>query len=242
MDSDEKKRRRKAAGGGWPKLWNLPRNWAHQGLSYMDPTERWTRLALEAGEVALLAVAVAKAAGLPMWDGRVLLAGFAVAHTANWVFNGNFWALLLFTFANRRNRGEALTCAYLNRMAERLRSSRAIAGLALYGSVSRGQWHDRSDIDLRLLRRPGPANALMAGLLIARERFLAFAARQPVDMYLGDDLAFLKRMRDDEAPVFLVKRDERLEIAFPGRPEVTLTRLHASAAAPASTRREAVAQ
>jgi len=49
-----------------------------------------------------------------------------------------------------------------------------------------------------------------------RERFIAFLMRQPTDMFLADDVGYLTKMRSDEKPVFLIKRDERLEVMFPG--------------------------
>ncbi len=41
----------------------------------------------------------------------------------------------------------------------------------------------RSDIDLRLIRRPGLMNALVANFITMRECFLAFLAKQSIDMF-----------------------------------------------------------
>ncbi len=108
---------------------------------------------------------------------------------------------------------------YLNAMAQRLKRSGSVSGLAVYGSVSRAMWHDRSDIDIRMLRRPGFLNLVASSLLTMQERFIAFLYRQPMDLYLADDTDFLARMRADEEPFLLIKRDDRLDEFYPGNPE-----------------------
>jgi predicted nucleotidyltransferase len=104
-------------------------------------------------------------------------------------------------------------------MANRLKSDRSISGLSLYGSMSRKQWHDRSDIDMRLLRCSGILNLIFAGFVMMRERLIAFVYRQPLDIFLADDIAFLSKMRSDERPLFLIKRDPRLEKKYPDNGE-----------------------
>ena len=211
MDIDRLKKSRKAAPGGRPRLRNLPRNWLHQGVTYMDRGEAVFRVALETLEILLLAGL------LLVWRGKFVDVGVPLAiaavaaHTFNWVTNGNFWALILFAFPMLRNRGDAATCSYLNAMAERLRRRRSISALALFGSVARGEWHERSDVDVRLLRFGGFGCWLGANLLLVGERFRAFLSRQPIDVYLGDDADFFEKMRKDEPPIFLIKRDPRLE-------------------------------
>mgnify|MGYP001294621197 CR=1 FL=1 len=67
--------------------------------------------------------------------------------------------------------------------------------------------------------------------LSARERLIALLARQPLDVYLVDDIPFLRRMRPDEPPVFLKKNDPRLEGAYPqGRETRIETLIRASTA------------
>jgi predicted nucleotidyltransferase len=227
-----KKRDRKGMTGRKACLWNLPRGWVHQGFFYLDHTQRLGRVILEIVPTVLLAALVGGIGGIPLssiwlWGGSLL-----IAHTLNWVFNGNWWAGLLFAFPQLRNRGDRATCAYLNRMADRLRHNRSISGVMIFGSAARGQWHERSDLDLRLLRRRGLANGIAGVLVLVRERWIALWARQPLDVYLADDVAFLRHMRQDEAPIFLKKDDPRLERAYPEGREtrvetLTMSPLHA---------------
>ena len=215
----------KTTADGKPRILNLFRNWAHQAFFYLDGTERIGRIILEGSATLLLATAFAVITDQHIWDLLILAACFLIIHTFNWVFNGNWWACILFAFPNLRNPGEVKTCNYLNVMGMRLKKSASISGILIFGSLSRGKWHDRSDIDLRILREPGLFNAIASFLVITRERALAFLKHQPLDMYLADDIDFLMKMRKDEPPIFLLMRDARLEKAYPSGQEIRIERL-----------------
>jgi len=214
----ERKERRKAVPGGWPRLWNLPRGWLHQGFLYQDRTQQVARALLEIGPTCLCAWAFSALFDVSLHGATVWVYAMLVSHSLNWVFNHNWWAEMLFTFPSLRNPGPQKTALYLKDLADRLSRSRSISGVLLFGSLSRGAWHDRSDLDMRILRRPGILNGVRAVCAMMRERFLALLAHQPLDVYLADDVVFLEKMRQDETPVFLVKRDERLERRYPGIP------------------------
>jgi hypothetical protein len=222
MDSLARKAHRKAWAGGRARWWNLPRGWAHQGFFYLDRTQRIGRVIFELVPTALLAGGIGRIARVSLSNVWLWGVSLLVAHTLNWVLNGNWWAGMLFAFPGLRNRGERATCAYLNQMAQRLRRDRSISGAMIFGSVARGQWHERSDLDVRLLRRPGVWNAVMGLLILLRERWIALWARQPLDIYLADGIPFLKKMRADELPVFLKKDDPRLELAYPDGKETRI--------------------
>ncbi len=218
----------KTSPGARIRLANLPRNWLHQAVTYMDNGERAFRLTIELAEFALMWAALRLIVNLDVsfaWAYPVLAA--LVVHTFNWITNGNIWALLLFSFPSLLNKGEAATCAYLNAMTARLERERSVVGLALFGSVARNEWHDRSDVDVRIVRRSGTLSLIRAGTVTVRERWLALLARQPLDLYLADDVAFLRRMRADEPPIFLIKRDPSLEKEYPGNEPVILRSLRA---------------
>ncbi len=207
---------------------NLPRTWLHQAITYMDSGERAFRLTIELAEFALMWAVLQQIVSLDVtfaWAYPVLAA--LVVHTFNWITNSNIWALLLFSFPSLSNKGEAATCAYLNAMAQRLEGERSVVGLALFGSAARSEWHNRSDIDMRIVRRPGNLSLLRAASVTVRERWLALLARQPLDLYLADDVTFLRRMRADERPIFLIKRDPSLEKEYPGNDPVILRSLRA---------------
>lgn len=215
-----KKATRKARPGGAVKWRNLPRNWVHQAISYMDAGELLSRLIVETAELVLVWCALVYL--FPeMQLLFVALLAFVFVHTWNWVTNGLFWSVIIFTFPSLRNPGATATVRYLNQMRGRLLGNQCISGVMIYGSVTRGSWHDRSDIDIRFLRRPGIGALCCATWVTMRERFRAFLEKQPMDLYLADDVDFLKKMRADEMPVIMLCRDERLEKLYSdcqGRP------------------------
>ncbi len=228
MDRLARKADHKARAGGRAKLWNLPRGWAHQGFFYLDRTQRIGRVVLEIVPTAILAGLIGAVAGISLSHIWLWCASLFLAHTLNWILNGNWWAGMLFAFPHLRNRGDRATCAYLNGMADRLRRDRAISGAMVFGSVARGKWHERSDVDVRLLRRPGVWNGVTGVLVLLRERWIALWSRQPLDIYLVDGIPFLKRMRADEPPVFLKRDDPRLELAYPDGKETRIEVLRRS--------------
>ena len=55
-----------------------------------------------------------------------------------------------------------------------------------------------------------------AALITMAERFRPFIYKQPMDLFLADDVDFLKKMRSDEVPLLTICRDDRLESIYPG--------------------------
>ena len=225
MHNPARKGDRKARAGGRARLGNLPRGWAHQGFFYLDRTQRLGRVVFEIVPTMILAGLLAGIAGIPLSSVWLWCVSLFIVHTLNWVLNGNWWAGLLFALPNLHNRGDRATCDYLNRMADRLRHDRAISGAMIFGSVSRGEWHERSDLDIRLLRQRGLRSGIAGVLILFRERWIALWARQPLDIYLADDVLFLRSMRNDERPIFLKKNDPRLDLTYPQGKETRIETL-----------------
>lgn len=213
------KKNRKAIISGKVIFSNIPRNWIHQALTYMDRGELIFRLTLELTEIILVFTLLNKII-LQNNPELLFLVSVIVVHTWNWITNSMFWALMLFTFPGMRNSGHDDTCNYLNRMSERLKKYNAISGLAIFGSPTRSCWHDRSDIDLRVVRNKGIINWFLSNFIMLRERMIAFIYMQPMDMYLADNASYLTNMRSDERPIFLIKRDLNLNEMYPGNDEI----------------------
>lgn len=209
----DKKARRKAKRGG-RIMWNtIFCNLIHQSFFYLDRTEMFMRVIWEILPTSLfyaLFVLLFKPGSAYCHIGMLTVSVF-LTHFLNWIFNNNFWNCMNSAFPWRSNRGTERTLAYLNGMKTRLAGHRSISGMMFLGSLSRFEWHDRSDIDMRLLRAPGLLNGISAALLMSRERVIAVFERQPLDAYLADTPEMLVKRRKDETPIFLLKRDARLE-------------------------------
>lgn len=195
---------RKASIGGKPKYFTLIRNWAHQGFFYLDKTEMFFRVIWEIIPIVLLSF---------FFNFNIYISifiSFFIIHTYNWITNDNFWAVFIHSLPNQKNPGEQATIEYLTKMQKRLIASNAISAVLIYGSVTRNKWHDRSDIDIRFFREKGIFNGLISYLILRRERLIALLNKQPLDAYIADDIKFLKKMRDDEFPIFLKNSDLRI--------------------------------
>jgi hypothetical protein len=214
----QKKARRNAVVGGSIRWNTIIWNWLHQCFFYLNPTDMVFKVFIEVG---LFAVCFGI---LSIFKLSILLdtaSAFFLAHTLNWVFNGNFWACLLSAFPTLRNKGAAQTQAYVNGMAERLRASDSVDSMMLLGSVCRSQWHSRSDTDVRILRNRGIKSAVCAGCLTLKERVIAVMQRQPLEIYLADSVGFLAKKRRDEVPIFLICKDpEAIPFVFTMLPEL----------------------
>jgi predicted nucleotidyltransferase len=208
-------KKNKAVVGGKSKPYNLFRNWLHQGFFYLGTTERIGRIFLEIIPTVCLAFLLSYLFNIYFLSPFIWIFSIFLVHTLNWVFNNNWWACVLFAFPYLRNPGEHVTCLYLEGMKNRINNDDCISGLLLFGSVARGEWHYRSDLDMRIFRRIGFLNGIKALFVLWRERVIAVIQKQPLDIYLADDIDFLKKMRDDELPIFFKKMDSRLENKYP---------------------------
>lgn len=206
MSSNHKKD--KAVVGGKLKLIVLFRNWAHQGFFYLDKTERFYRIIWEMIPMTA-ALFLLSFLSIPIW-GRVIIS-FLIAHTLNWMFNDNLWTCIQFTLPNLLNPGNDKTKDYLMKMQNRMKKRSSVGGCMIYGSMSRGVWKEKSDLDVRILRKPGIINGFLGYLACWAERLIAVFSKQPLDIYMADSPEFLKKMRFDEYPIFIKADDCRLD-------------------------------
>ena len=197
----------KAVVGGKTKIVVIIKNWIHQGFTYLDTTEKCYRVIWELIPFCIL-VWILSYTKLPIWASSVM--SFFFSHTLNWAFNDNIWTCIQFTFPWAMNPGNKKTLTYLEDMGRRIANYDCITGVMVYGSLARGVWHDKSDLDTRILRKPGLWNGFKCYLIVHGERLRAFVYKQPLDMYMADSVKFLNLMRDDEFPIFLKACDDRL--------------------------------
>lgn len=198
----------KAVEGGNIKWIVTVKQWIHQGFTYLDHTEMFWRVVWEIIPFVIFLLLFNIVCGLRLWAS--ILFAFIIAHTLNWIFNYNFWTCIDFTFPQVHNPGNEVTKKYLKEMQKRMKHNDAITGCMIYGSMSRAVWHNKSDLDMRIMGKPGLVNGFRAYLAVFRERLIAVWKKQPLDLYLADNIKFLQRMRKDEYPIFVKCTDTRL--------------------------------
>ena len=170
-------------------------HWAFQSLFYMDRTERRFKLLLD------VTLGVAGMALLSIWCSWPIAwtLAFLAAHTLNFLFNGHLWGALKH-YGLVSVSYEAFS-SYAQGFGARARRETSIRRVAIYGSLARHCWSTSSDLDVRLVRKPGLINGARACWFVLRERSRALIARFPLDAYVLDDERSLQKLSTEEEPI-----------------------------------------
>lgn len=183
--------------------------WFFQGMLYAGRTEVIFKLALSAMMTAALAVIL----NLVISPMPAILIGFILAHTINFLFNGQLYVVLKHFGPTPHSRDSVVH--YLSDLQERLQREPSILAAGVWGSFARGEPNEYPDIDLRIVRRRGTINGLRACWYLLRERSQAFFKRLPLDAYIWDNLKGLSSLRSDEVPIVLHDPESVLKDKYP---------------------------
>lgn len=171
-------------------------NWIFQGLLYADRTEKIFKIVLDFGVTIILF--------LILWHPNIVvrsLISFFISHTLSWAFNGQLFALAKnFDIVNTE---PCQIIEYANKIKIRASKESSINCVLIYGSLVRDEIKSTSDLDMRIIRRPGFINGIRACSFGLMERFRALINRFPLDMYVIDGVGHLHKMRSDETPEIL---------------------------------------
>jgi predicted nucleotidyltransferase len=179
------------------KLGALLLHWVVQGWLYMDKTERWFKIGLDLVGGLMIGSLLRTRLSRPAAFG----AGFFIAHTLNFLFNGHVWGVLKHFGGIQNSRDEFNQ--EIEGLQERLAREPSIVYAAAYGSLARNEWSPTSDLDVRMVRARGMRNGWQASVFVLRERTRAFLKGFPLDMFVFDDYKFRIRMREDAYPLVL---------------------------------------
>lgn len=168
-------------------------SWIFQGILYMDKTEKVFKLGLDMIMTIILLIL-----------GVDVLTSILIAHTLNWIFNGQIFVTCknLKIIKTPKEKFEK----YIERLKNKAKDEPSIIWVGVYGSLVRGGFKETSDLDVRIIRKPGIINGLRACIFVMRERTWATFNRFPLDIYVGDGFKFLEKMNDNEIP-YVVKGD-----------------------------------
>jgi predicted nucleotidyltransferase len=129
-------------------------------------------------------------------------------HSLCWLAMGNFWVYMLDSFRCVRNTGIQDTLRFIRKISTMFEAAHCCDAVLVYGSFSRGKFHGRSDIDLRIVRRVDTLAGFLALPIALMVRMWSFVKVSPLDLQVVDSMAFLdSQMRSDELPVIVFKRD-----------------------------------
>ena len=172
-------------------------HWIFQGLLYMDKTERYFKLSID----ILFTITIGLILSIWFsWQMSVFV-GFISAHSINFFFNSQIYVVLKHFGSVRHTKTEM--DKYIAKLKHKIQRESSIRCGFVFGSLSREELKETSDLDVRLIRNPGFRNALSSCFFLMFERFSAFLNKFPLDIYLLDSEAPLSRLRKDELPIKL---------------------------------------
>ncbi|MEJ5201762.1 MAG: DUF294 nucleotidyltransferase-like domain-containing protein [Anaerolineales bacterium] len=174
-------------------------HWTFQGVLYMGWTERLYKISLDIMISFLMFIGFQS---ILHWKIALLLS-LLTAHTINFFFNGQFWAVLKCFGLVHTADDEFFS--YVKALAQRAGREPSIQALIAYGSLARKERTPNSDLDARIIRKPGLVNGIRACTFLMLERSRALLARFPLDMYVVDTPFALEKLRPDE-------REQRIDL------------------------------
>jgi len=109
-----------------------------------------------------------------------------------------------------RPRGKRSLYQYLKELRDRAAGCDAILCCYAFGSIARNNFHDASDLDMVLVRKPGMVNTCRAFKFVLVEKIHALLHKLPIALWVGDSMNLLDRYRADEVPVVIVNENNVL--------------------------------
>lgn len=171
-------------------------HWFFQGILYADKTERAFRFSIDAS-LTLIFFSIFSTF---MRSSVGMILAFIIAHTLNSFLNGQIFVVERH-FSTSRNSQNVAT--YIEGFKKRIIKEQSIQAAAIYGSYSRGEAKENSDVDVRIIRRCGVINGLRACSFGLLERTRALLNKIPLDLYVVDSTKHLLKLRKDEVPIVL---------------------------------------
>jgi predicted nucleotidyltransferase len=178
----------------------LASNWTFQGMRYMERGERYFKIIFTIIASFIFIIIIQQSVG--QLNIFIILLSIIIGHTLNWIFNGQVFVLMRY-FPIRQIMTREKMISFINELYENTKGADYIYAVLIFGSLSRRELNSKSDLDVRILRKPGIREAFSAYLLAMRMRFLALIRKFPLDVYTFVDISCLERLRKDEFPIIV---------------------------------------
>lgn len=172
-------------------------SWLFQGILYMDTTERNFKIILDIIIFLPLFFIINNYFNLSV----SLIVAIIVAHTINWIFNGQVFVLLKNLRLIKTSTNSFIR--YLDNIKSEVEKESSITAAAAYGSLSREKLKETSDLDIRVIRKPGIVNGIKACIFVLKERTKSFFNGFPLDIYVLDDVLMINKHIKDEKPIII---------------------------------------
>jgi predicted nucleotidyltransferase len=164
----------------------------------MNSFERLYRVVLET-LIFLTSILFMYVVGGQTFNKVYLIYGFLTAHTLTWLFNGQFVTMLIHMNLIPNSPIRFLT--YTDRLHARIQSKSYIRGAAVYGSLTRIEFRKTSDLDLRVIMKPGLLHRIRICHFSFLERLKACFFIFPIDIFAFELNELIYKMSSDENPI-----------------------------------------
>ena len=174
----------------------LPISWTLQAVHVLDKKEMVFLIVLELIPIAVI-VWLAVVGVFSWW---AALGAFVVLHTLFWLFNSTWLVGFREFYTGFKGKGILSVIDFVDWSMEELKDCGNISAIAIYGSICRHKYHDRSDFDLRIVQERSYLKTYFK--MIKLRAVAIWKYRIPIDLKLVDSVDFLKEeMREDEHPI-----------------------------------------
>jgi len=162
------------------RFFAIASNWFFQGTLIMTTSELAFRFVLE------FAIAASIFAVVSFFVSQTLsvIAAILIAHTINWMMNGNFW--IVYKFFGRESNPDSIMVFLAKLNSGKYFLQNGVLAVSAFGSLSRGQFKRSSDLDMRIVRQKGFTNWVKANLFMLKLRSTSFLKKIPIDAFLLD--------------------------------------------------------
>jgi len=158
-------------------------NWLFQGIPNADKTEKAYKTLFTLFFWGILFWIFYSSGNIAIE--KVLIISFLIAHTFNWLVNGNISIILIHRLLLVKLSKQDLFL-YIEKLQQKTVSKNWILYAASFGSICRGDLKDSSDIDISIVRKPGFKNALKSIWFALKEKKAADFNGIPLEIYISD--------------------------------------------------------
>ena len=194
--------------GKYRAIRNITVGWITHAIHSTDSSERIFRISVE---MLLTFLCFNMVIFRGPFKSDILSAAFVsiiVCHTIMWFLDGNFWIYMLDSFHWIRNPGINRIISYVRLCRRMFQVAELCDAILIYGSMCRAEFHRRSDLDLRIIRRNDSWLGILCLPLALFFRIISFFIALPVDLQVADSFEFIeKQMRKDEFPIVVHLRN-----------------------------------
>lgn len=181
-------------------------SWLLHGVHVFDNTEKIYYIICEL-MLQLLPITILYFCGITDW--WMYLLSLIFVHSLTWLCDSHWLVGYREVDKTFRSKGIKGVIDYIDIVRKELYENNNVSLIAVYGSLSRRKFHDRSDLDLRIVQEK---RSFLLFLKVQKLRFIGiWKYRIPLDLKLVDSEDYLKKeMREDEKAIVVYKKYDKV--------------------------------